>query len=188
MRSVFPVDFNNPEHRAIMFDCALANKEHLLNDYERDIILVINGLEEQWLAEYIDGFIAYVDDTPAGCFWVHKYMGVGRIRGGLFPQFKDTWNAVWFLKWLIKYGFERLELRKIEAELPLYSKHDRDSAAAERILKRIGFKKRTILPESMMIHGQPKDTILLDHLKKDYDVKRILPTGSPQTADTTRSA
>lgn len=172
-RAVEPLDFSNREHRALLFDLALENRRHLLNDVDNDIVLIINGYQNRATTGEVDAFIALVDEQPAGCFWIEvdRY-GIGRVRGALFSQFQDAWNGSFFLRWLVTHAFEYMGLRKIESELTLYSRHDREAAAAERLLKRIGFKKRAILPESLMIGGKPQNTILLDFLKRDYDVKR----------------
>jgi len=172
-RGVEPLDFGNREHRALLFDLALANRHHLLNDSDNDIVLIINEYERREKLGELYAFISLVDDTPAGCFWIEidRY-GIGRVRGALLKAFHNPWHGAYFLKLAVSYSFEMLALRKLEVELALYSKRDRDVAAAERLLKRIGFKKRAILPEALMIDGKPKDTILLDFLKRDYDVKR----------------
>jgi len=172
VRSVEALDFSNREHRALIFDLALCNQQHLLNDYDNDIVLIINYYQREADAGFLRAFIALIDNQPAGCFWVEmdRYE-TGRIRGALFPQYRNAWNGAFFMRFLVDYGFNILELRKLDAELALYSRKDRGSAAAERLLKRIGFKKRAILPEALMIDGSPKDTILLDFLKRDYDVQ-----------------
>jgi hypothetical protein len=174
VRSVEPLDFNNRQHRALIFDLALCNKEHLLNDHDNDIVLIISAYQQRAAIGELKAFIALVDDEPVGCFWVEidRY-GIGRVRGALFPECRDAWNGLYFLKWVVAYSFQVEGLRKLDSEMALYSKHDKESAAAERIMKRIGFKKRAILPASLMINGKPKDTILLDYLKEDYDGKQI---------------
>lgn len=173
VRSIEPVDFSNRNHRALFFDLALANQHHLLNDYDNDIVLIINGFERRQEIGELSAFIAMVDGLEVGCFWIEidRY-GVGRVRGALFSEYRNAWNGLFFLKMMVMVGFEVLGLRKLDSELGLYPKQDRESAAAERILKRIGFKKRAILPEAMMIGGKPRDTILLDFLKRDYDGKQ----------------
>lgn len=181
MRSVEPVDFQNKAHRALIFDLALSNKEHLLNDYDNDIVVVIAGLEQRALSGWLHGFVAMVDHKMAGCFWVETdQYETGRVRAGLLPEYRNAWNGLYFLKWIVAYGFEILGLRKLDSEFPLYSKRDKEAAAAEKILKRIGFKKRTILPEALMVDGHPKDTILLDFLRRNYNVKTEAP-GTPAT-------
>ncbi len=171
-RDVLPLDFSNRNHRAILFDLAVANQQHLLNDVDNDIPLIIYGYEQRQAAGEVFAFIAVVDDQPAGCFWIEvdRY-GIGRLRGALLPEYRDAWNGAFFLRLAVQYAFEGVGIRKLECELALYPKLDRESATAERLLKRIGFNKRAILPESLMIGGRPKDTILLDYLKRDYDVK-----------------
>jgi len=171
MRTVEPLDFQNRAHRELFFDLAMANQRHLLNDSDNDIILMINTYEQLANVGALQAFIALVDEEPAGCFWIEmdRY-GIGRVRGSLLQDYRNAWNGLYFLKWMVRYGFESLDLRKLDAEMALYSKKDKESAAAERILKRIGFSKRAIIPEALMINGQPKDTILLDYLKRDYDV------------------
>lgn len=171
-RSVEPLDFTKKAHRALLFDLALENQQHLLNDYDNDIVLIIGGYEYRQSVGELHAFIALVDDQPVGCFWIEVAYGVGRVRGALFNRFKNVWNGVYFMKWLVRYGFETVGFRKLDHEMMLYSKHDHDSAAKERLLKLLGFTKRAILPEALMVNGKPKDTILLDLLKRDYDVQR----------------
>jgi hypothetical protein len=153
----------------MVFDLAIENRNHLLNDYDNDIVIIIGGYERLDAAGALHGFVAYDYEQPVGVFWIEVDRGVGRIRGALFDEFRTLWNAVYFLKRMTVYAFEELNIRKLDAEFPLYSKKDKNYAVAEQILKRIGFKKRAILPENMMIDGKPKDTILLDYLRKDYD-------------------
>lgn len=181
-RSVEPLDFNNRSHRALLFDLALANKHHLLNDHDADILLVINEYEQQWNSGYLHAFITLVNDEPVGCVWleVDRYE-IGRVHAA-FGTLR-AWDCLFFLRVLIGFAFESLGTRKLDSEFALYSKKDRQSACYERILKRIGFRKRTILPEALMINGKPKDTILLDYLKRDYDVKKeIIDTSSSDAA------
>lgn len=172
VRTVVPLDFRNRAHRGLLFDLANVNARHLLNDVDNDILMIIAGYEERQKIGELHAFIAAVDDMPAGCFWIEidRY-GIGRVRGALFPEFRTGWNAIHFLRWIVDYGFG-LGIRKLESEMTMYQKKDTESANAERLLKRIGFKFRAALPAALMINGQPQKTILLDYLKEDYDVKR----------------
>lgn len=167
-----PVDFSSREHRALLFDLALTNKDYLLNDADNDIVLIIGVYEQRERNGETISFVPVIDGKNAGCFWIEidRY-GIGRIRGALLPEYRNVRNLIVFLRQLVAMGFEA-GLRKLDAELTLYSRHDRQSAAVEKVLKRIGFAKVGIIRESLMIGGKPKDTILLDFLRKDYDVKR----------------
>lgn len=173
MRSAEPLDFSNTLHRAILFDLASCNQNHLLNDYDNDIILILAAYEQDVAAGRAHAFIVWVDNQPAGCFWLETdHYQTGRVRGALLPEWRHIKNLIYFLKGLVQYGFDSLGLRKLDAEITLYSKHDRGSAATEKVLKRIGFQKVGIIREALVVNGKPKDTVLLDYLKRDYDVKK----------------
>ena len=169
MRDILPVDWDDRQHRQLMFNLALSNQRHLLNDYDHDLIMMLYQLEQHCRAGNIHGFLTLVDGQPAGAFWVEigRYE-TGRIRGALFPEYRNTWNALYFLKWVVRYSFEDLELRKLDVEMTAYKKQDKEAAAAERIYKRIGFKFRAMLPQSVVVQGVPTATILLDYLRDDY--------------------
>lgn len=172
-RTVEPLDFTLREHRALLFDLALSNADHLLNDVDNDILLIIAGYEQRAAIGELAAFIAIVDDEPAGCFWIEidRY-GIGRVRGALLPAHRDIRNFMYFVRLLVGYGFESLELRKLDAELSsTTAKRDRYSITSEKILKKIGFKFTCHLKESLMVNGEPRDTVLMHYLKRDYDVK-----------------
>jgi RimJ/RimL family protein N-acetyltransferase len=172
VRSVEPLDFGNRDHRALLFDLAWNDREHLLNDHVNDVILIISEYERQQAAGTLFAFVTLIDGALAGCTWLEtdRY-GIGRVHGALLPEYKTAWNGCWFMRQLVEFAFETLGLRVLDSEFKMYSKHDKQSAAYERILKRIGFQKRAILPDRLMVNGQPHKTILLDFLKRDYDVK-----------------
>lgn len=173
-RSVEPLDFYNPEHRALLFDLAVSNADHLLNDVDNDIVLIINGYQQRAEIGEIFAFIALDGEEKAGCFWleVDRY-GIGRVRGALLPEHRNLKNFMYFLRGLVRFGFETLELRKLDAELSSTTvKRDRYSIASEKLLKKIGFKFTCHLKESLMVNGEPRDTVLMHYLKRDYDVKR----------------
>lgn len=171
-REVEPLDFSLKAHRGLLFDLAWNDREHLLNDTDNDPILVIDGYERQEQAGWLHPFVALVDGELAGAVWLEtdRY-NTGRVHAAFLPEHRTIWNGLFFLRWLVDFSFD-LGLRKLDAEFALYSKHDKQSAAFERTLKHIGFNKRAILPEALMVGGEPKDTILLDYLKRDYDVKK----------------
>lgn len=169
-RDVLPLDFANPQHRALMFDLAYENRKKILNDHDNDLVMIINYHEGKSRAGKMFGFIAVVDDEPVGCFWVDiDDYDIGRVRGALFNPYKSLWNGAYYMRWVTDYAFNTLKLRKLEAEFTLYRKNDRESATAERLLKRIGFKKVGICRQAILIDGKPNDTILLDYLQEEYN-------------------
>ncbi len=172
-RLVEPLDFYSKEHRSLLFDLAWSDRKHLLNDHDNDVLLIINEYHSQQQNGQLYAFLSLVKDKPVGATWleVDRY-GIGRVHSSLLPEHRNIWNGLYFLRQLVAFSFDQLALRKLDAEFALYKKADKQSAAYERSLKRIGFTKRAILPESLMLNGKPKDTILLDYLKRDYDVKK----------------
>lgn len=171
-RAVRPLDFSSREDRALMFDLACSDQGHLLNDVDNDIVLIINFYQQQAQEGTLHAFAVLVDGIPAGAVWleVDRY-GIGRVHCAMLPEFRTIWNGTFGIRWLLAFAFQGLGLRKVDSEFALYPKQDKQSAAYERILKRIGFQKRAVLPESLMVGGQPRNTLLLDFLKRDYNVK-----------------
>ena len=78
---------------------------------------------------------------------------------------KDYWNNGYItesLTAIIKYGFEELEINRIEAEcMP-------GNIFSERALNRLGFLKEGLLRDWMLWNGKHYDMIMYSLIKKDF--------------------
>lgn len=171
MRSVEVLNIANPEHACFMFDLAHICKDDFLNDADNDIILLMNEYEREIEKGATKAFITRVDGEKTGILWVemNRY-GTGRLRAGMLPKYRNGLGRyAWlFLTEFIDYCFLSLKLRKLDAEITLYGRHNRSSRAAEKLLRRFGFRKEGFIQEALMVHGKPKDTILFGLTYRSY--------------------
>lgn len=170
MQTVEVLNLSNRDHAGFMYDLAKVCQKDFLNDHDNDIILLMNEYERALDDGSCKAFLAKVDDAPAGIIWVEidRY-GVGRVRAGLMPEFRRGHTAYRFMRQFIDYCFNRLSLRKLDAELTLWRDQNRSSMAAEKILRRIGFRKQGLIEDAMLIDGKPYDTLLFGLTKKRYE-------------------
>ena len=68
---------------------------------------------------------------------------------------------------LIGYGFERLQLRRIEAEI------DAGNAAAARALERIGFRREGLLRERWAVDGRIADAAFYGLLAREWAARSV---------------
>lgn len=175
--SVELIDLSQPDHAQFMYDLALACKDDFLNDVDNDIILMINHYERAINNGNVVAFIAKVEGANAGIVWVEKDgYGTGRIRAGLLPSYRRWQTAQYFLRLFIDYCFNSLDFRKLDAEIIFgeklpngrYAPMPRGVRAAEKLLRRFGFKKQGINEEALMINGRARDSLLLALTRNRY--------------------
>lgn len=164
------LDIGKPEHAAFMYDLGMACKEDFLNDSQPDMIYIIHEYEQAIKNGSTVAFLCLKDSEKMGIIWVERDIyDVGRIRAGLMPEHRKGFTAIKVLRLFVDYCFETLKLRKLDAEIELYSKKNRTSQAAEKILRRFGFRKEGLIKEAYLRDGKPKNTLLLGLTKKQYE-------------------
>jgi len=67
---------------------------------------------------------------------------------------------------LIEYGFRKLELHRIEADI-----HP-DNTASQRILERLHFRREGHLRQRWFVHGEISDSIIYGLLRPDWNIER----------------
>lgn len=171
MRTVEKLDINRKEHAEFMYDLGMTCKEDFLNDHQNDMILMMNNYDRAIRNGSVVAFLCKQDTESIGIVWVEKDVyGVGRVRAGLLPEYRQGFTAAHFLKKFVDFCFKTLDLRKLDAEIVLYEKGNRGSRAAESLLRRFGFKKEGLLREALLKDGKPRDTVLLGLTRKRYEV------------------
>lgn len=170
-RTVERFDIKNPEHAGFMYDLAMACKDDFMNDYDNDILLIMNEYERAIDAGNVVAFLAMVNGEKAGIIWVDKLLyGVGRVRAGLMPSFRNGFTALGLMHQFIDFCFKELDLRKLDAEISFKwkptgdelfdRKRAKNAEAAEKIFRRVGFRKEGLIREAFTVNGEPQDTLL----------------------------
>jgi len=189
-RTVENLDVSIPEHAEFMFDLAMACKEDMFDDYDTDIIQIIDDYKRALDRGIAKMFLCRVEGEKAGIVWVDlDTKGIGYLHAGLLPEFRTGFTALYFFRRFIEYCFETLNLRSLEMGIPTRNRK------AEAIVRRIGFKKYGIKPAATTVNGQPIPLVLLaftrdqykgrkNGIKSEFQQKRKRKWGSAST-DTT---
>jgi hypothetical protein len=167
MKTVETLNLLKPEHSMFMHDLAMVCKDDFLNDYDNDIILIINEYERQIKKGQTKAFLVRINGEKAGIIWVEMMYGVGRLRAGLLPKYRQGVRSYNLLKDFARYCFDSLKLRKLDAELVLPN-DSKKTSAGERLLRHLGFKKEGLLKEALLRNGEPHNTILLGLTRNQY--------------------
>lgn len=166
-RTVERLDVNIPEHAGFVYDLGLVCKDDLLDDYSNDIILVIADSQCRIANGTTQAFLCRVDGQMAGIVWVDlDPKGIGYIHAGLMPEFRKGFTALHFLRLFIGFCFETLSLRKLEMYLPPRNYR------AEKLVRRLGFKKEGFRKEATLIDGKPQHHVVLALTKNKYEGKQ----------------
>ena len=83
-----------------------------------------------------------------------------------FTLSRNYWNKGLMteaLSYVIRFGFEKLNLNRIEARCKV------DNFASERVMKKCGMKLEGIMREQMFVKGEYHDLKMYSVLKKEYD-------------------
>ena len=173
MRTVEKFDISQKDHAEFMFDLGMACKDDFLNDHQDDIILMMNEYDRRLRNGSVVAFLCKQGGEKIGILWVEKdIFGVGRIRAGMMPAYRKGFTAAHFLKMFVEFCFKTLDLRKLDAEIEI-NHENRGSRAAEKLLRRFGFRKEGLLKEALLRDGIPRHTILLGLTRTLYeDLKR----------------
>lgn len=169
MKTVVKLNIDNPEHAGFMFDLAFACQDDFLNDVDNDIILMMNEYQRGIKEGRVHAFIAQEEGRNLGIVWIEvdRY-GVGRLRAGMMPDERKGTRAFYFLHQFIDHCFNTLKIRKLDAEFALYDPDNRSAKAAEKLLRRFGFKKEGHIKQALSKGGVLKDTILLGLTRDRY--------------------
>jgi RimJ/RimL family protein N-acetyltransferase len=68
---------------------------------------------------------------------------------------------------MIQFTFERLDLRRIEADA------DPRNAASIRVLERLGFQREGLLRERYIQLGEVQDAMMFGLLRRDWDALTV---------------
>lgn len=176
------------DHSSFMFELAYVCQDDFLNDYQNDIILLMNHYERAINNGSAVAFLCKKNGENCGIVWVEiDDYECGRIRAGMMPEYRSGFTAYKFLRLFIDYCFNSLKLRKLDAEIVMGEKYkdgrkmryrpmSRTTKAAEKLLRRFGFEKEGQPKEALLIDGKPRDTLLLALTRNRYkgltDVQR----------------
>lgn len=165
MIEFLPIDLSNSEHGAFVYDVMKACEKELLDDFDNDIILLIEELEALIRIGDSKGFIVLYDGNPIGIIHmsIDRYQ-IGCLHGGMLPEYANGLGrkAYKSVKKFIQFAFENFKIRKIKAEIPTYNRK------AERILLGMGFKKEGLFLEQTIRNGKPENVVSLQLLKSAY--------------------
>ncbi|HEY9747002.1 MAG TPA: GNAT family protein [Oculatellaceae cyanobacterium] len=161
MRSVEKLDINNKEHAGFLFDLAMACKDELIDDYENDIILMVDKMQRGIASGSIKAFLCSVKGEKCGAMWVEICpREIGEIHAAMLPKFRDfSGHAIAFLKLFIPFCFNTLKLRKLRAMVPTYL------SRPERLLRAYGFRKVGLHKAETLRNGKPESVVELCLLK-----------------------
>lgn len=84
------------------------------------------------------------------------------IGGDLDPAFWGQGIMTEALRAILRYGFEKMELNRIQATV------DSENIRSIKLLKRLGFKKEGILRQHSYFSGQFRDDVVFSLLKKEW--------------------
>ncbi len=164
MRSIEPLDLLDKSHRALFFDLIMENQDKFLNDHLNDPVFIIQECTRLFGGNGGQGFVLMVDGAQAGMCWLEiDLYGIGYIHGAIFPQYRNLFNAVWFLRQILDYCFGLGGLRKLVSEVPTHNK------AAEAVLRKVGFTKEGILKDAFTVNGKPQKLLILGLTKSQHE-------------------
>lgn len=122
-----------------------------------------NGLSAEWAIvekgnQKVIGTCAFID-------WSNEHSKA--ILGYVINQlYWGNGYAVEAVKELLKYGFDTLNLNRIEAHC------DIDNIASEKVMKKLGMSSEGILRQNQYIKGTFRDTKIYGILQVDYSSNR----------------
>jgi hypothetical protein len=167
MRTVEKLNLLNPEHSAFAYDLAMACQNEFIDDYNPDIILLLEEFSHRLKEGDTKAFLCKVDGQKAGIIWVEidRYE-IGFLRGGMMPAYRNGFHIWWFFKEFIEYCFQGLKLRKLQADVPVWNRR------IEKLVRLIGFKKEGIIFEASMKNGVPENHVYFGLTRNRYEGKR----------------
>jgi RimJ/RimL family protein N-acetyltransferase len=127
--------------------------------------------EKEWIKKTIKNktdftFGVVLDDgTHIGGAGLHFYPTHQKAMLGIVigdPKYHDKGYGTKIVKILLKFGFEKLKLNKIE--LTVFVKNPR----AQKVYRRCGFKKEGLLRDHVSKYGKFHDEYIMGILKSEY--------------------
>jgi len=91
----------------------------------------------------------------------------GEIGYDLNPVFWRQGIMTEALRTVLKYGFESMDLGKIQAII------DSENARSQKLVLRLGFKKERVLPQNSVFEGQPRDEVRYLLIKEEYKAELL---------------
>ncbi len=185
MRTVELLDLSVKDHREFMYDLGMTCKDDFLDDYDNDIILLMNHYGKEIEGGGTKAFLCLDDGQKAGIIWVDiDTKGIGYIHAALMPEYRKGFNALHFLRQFVAFCFEHTDLRKIEAHLPTRNRR------AEKLIIRIGFTKEGLRKAATMKNGKPENHVLLAITRDQYEgrLRNVRRKKAVQLNPSTRSA
>jgi hypothetical protein len=179
VRTIEPLDINNQDHAGFLFDLAMACQDELIDDYDNDIILLVDKMHRAIHKGRIKAFLCKVQGENAGVMWVELCpREIGEIHAALLPKFRNfSGHAMAFLKKFIPFCFETLKLRKLRAMVPTYLNRP------ERLLRAYGFRKVGLHKAETIRNGRPENVVelclikgyprALSRLKKQFKPEKL---------------
>lgn len=164
MRTVERLNIDNPRHAGFMYDLGMACKDQFLDDYDNDIIALIDEYDKRIKSGETIAFLASVDGEEAGIIWVEidRY-NIGYVHIGLMPKFRGGPTAYNITKLFITFCFKSLKVRSLESHIPTFNR------VTEKLLRRLGFVKYGLKPEATLVNGVPEKHVLLALTRNKYE-------------------
>ena len=154
--SIQKLNLNNPEHSTFFYKLAMACKDEFFDDFHTDVIQQLAYYNRQISSGATVAFLISDNTEHIGIVWVDISSDkIGYLHAGLLPEHRKGFTAYKCLRLFVNFCFKTLDLRSLEAQIPVYNK------VAEKLLRRFGFTKYGIRPEAILVSGKPESHVLL---------------------------
>lgn len=168
-RSVELLDVNKRDHAMFLYDLLVACKDEFLDDYENDIIAVIDEYHKRLEHQGATAFLCLVNGQKAGIIGVSDNgKHVGELLAALHPQFRDGLgrHAYRFMEAFVSFCFDSLDYRKLRT-LNFIS-----NQRVEKLLRHYGFRKAGLHYAETMKDGKPATMVELYMTKSLYEGRK----------------
>jgi ribosomal-protein-alanine N-acetyltransferase len=132
------------------------------NDVDDLLREIADGLEDGELLEW--GIVRPQDDRVLGTATLHRIDAEHRRAELGYALARAAWGrgyATEALRAVVRYGFERLDLLRIEADV------DPRNVASIRVLERLGFRHEGHLRARWIVGGEIQDSWIYGKLRTD---------------------
>jgi len=136
---------------------------------EKDAMWFINISSEYFenLSKFIFGIYSKGDDSFIGCIEIGN--NIRDKKGGVgYWVAKKYWNKGFMteaLKRVISFGFEELNLNKIEAQFII------ENTASEKVMQKVGMLKEATLIDHNFAKGRFRTVVQYRLLRKEFNIK-----------------
>ncbi|MBI1922814.1 GNAT family N-acetyltransferase [Candidatus Poribacteria bacterium] len=159
-------------------DLEVTKDSSMLRGYSKNPMLFSSDPDE--MLTQIRHQIEYIFIPPfqkrSGIYWAiaekkgNQHIGTCHCRGNHLAEIdyflaRKYWNRgimTQAVKAAVGYGFERMELHRIQA-----GTHP-ENYASRRVLEKVGFQYECTLRDYRVHHGQPTDSVMYSLLKRDW--------------------